>query len=449
MLEWITSPARVGAAFGLVSAYALMCAGIAWRHQRHRKQWAGDGNASSDVLVVYASQTGQAEALAQHTMQTLEQAGVRVCLLPIRQLQPAHLERHTRSLWLLSTTGEGDAPDAALPFMQQVYGQPLALRQHHASVLALGDSSYQQFCAFGMQVHAWLQQEVVQADVVCVDRMALAALAQWQQILTAIAPQSQWPVQPSQPQPWVLQARRHVNPGSLGQPVYVLELVPQEGVLPAWEAGDIAQIYVPSDPQHPRDYSIASIPQDGALQLWVRQAQRADGAWGIASHWLGRELQVGQPVHVQLRAHTSFRLHANAQRPLILIGNGTGLAGLLSLLKARMSQGAYAQWLIWGERQAHCDAWCDAQLQTWLHSGQLERLDYAWSRDEGSQRYVQDVLRAHSQQVQDWVARGVAIYVCGSRQGMGQGVHAALQEILGAEQLQMLQAEQRYCRDVY
>ncbi|MEG0557099.1 MAG: hypothetical protein RR574_11630, partial [Comamonas sp.] len=89
------------------------------------------------------------------------------------------------------------------------------------------------------------------------------------------------------------------------------------------------------------------------------------------------------------------------------------------------------------------------QLQQWHKHGQLERLDCAWSRHPVQRRYVQDVLREQGALLQSWVARGAAIYVCGSLKGMGQGVHEALERLLGAETLQHMQLQRRYCRDVY
>jgi sulfite reductase (NADPH) flavoprotein alpha-component len=51
--------------------------------------------------------------------------------------------------------------------------------------------------------------------------------------------------------------------------------------------------------------------------------------------------------------------------------------------------------------------------------------------------------------LQQWVADGAAIYVCGSLAGMASGVDAVLREVLGEATLAALAAEGRYCRDVY
>ncbi|MBV8249848.1 MAG: nitric oxide synthase, partial [Comamonas sp.] len=202
-------------------------------------------------------------------------------------------------------------------------------------------------------------------------------------------------------------------------------------------------------PDQPRDYSIASVTAEGSLQLLVRQSTREDGSPGLASDWLCRGMEIGAALPLTLRAHSSFRLGDNAERPLMLIGNGSGLAGLLSHIKARVQQGRGDQWLIFGERSPQHDALCAEQLQAWRQQGQLERLDLAWSRQAQGPRYVQDLLRSHADEVKRWVERGAAVYVCGSRSGMGQGVHLALQAILGQAKLEELLAVGRYRRDVY
>src|SRR5690606_16741550 len=182
-------------------------------------------------------------------------------------------------------------------------------------------------------------------------------------------------------QNFVLRQRRLLNPGSQGGGRYQLDWVPQAGQLPPWESGDLVARCVPTDPERARDYSIASIMQDGSLQLLVRQSTRADGSPGLASDWLCRGMTEGEVLALTLREHRGFRLGENAERPLILIGNGSGLAGLLSHIKARIQQGQSEQWLLFGERSPEHDALCADQLGQWLAHGHLARLDQAWSRN--------------------------------------------------------------------
>ena len=85
----------------------------------------------------------------------------------------------------------------------------------------------------------------------------------------------------------------------------------------------------------------------------------------------------------------------------------------------------------------------------WLASGVLSRLDRCFSRDEGDGRYVQDLVASAADELRAWVARGAAIYVCGSLEGMSQGVHAALESALGADVVLTMLEDGRYRRDVY
>ena len=461
MIDWIASPARIAGAAGLVAGYALLCSGVAarlWRQRRAERQeqlaLQAGRQQGAPVLVAYASQTGRAEALAHETARVLHAGGCAVQLRPVQALRLADLQACPQSLWLLSTTGEGDAPDDALPFVRQVLEQAQPLPGHSAQVLALGDSEYAAFCAFGLRVQQWLQQQGAKADVLCMDNGDEASLMAWQgqtaellQTLTGQAGEG-WR-QPEPAQPWVLRRRQLLNPGSQGSPVYLLDWQPQSGALPLWESGDLVSLAVPADPQRSRDYSIASVPEDGQLQLLVRQSTRADGTAGLASGWLCEGMAVGDMLPMRLRAHSGFRLGDNAERPLLLIGNGTGLAGLCSHIRARVAKGRADQWLVFGERHPDQDALLDAQLQQWLAAGQLERLDRAWSRDATDPCYVQQLLERQAQRLQGWVARGAAIYVCGSQQGMAQGVDTVLRQVLGAAEVDALALAGRYRRDVY
>jgi sulfite reductase (NADPH) flavoprotein alpha-component len=451
---WTDDPTRLLLVAGLGASYGLVCLMPYLRQRRKRlaaRRAKAEAAASPGWIVAYASQTGNAEALAQQTLATLRLAGIAAQLSELSELGADDLRRAERILFLVSTYGEGDAPDAAAAFAGRLMTRQMPLAHLHYAVLALGDSAYAQFCGFGRALDGWLSGQGAHSLFarIEVDRSADAAVAQWRQQLSHVAGTSDAPDW-SAPAfaDWRLSARTLLNPGSAGAPLYQLELAPLEGALPPWQSGDLVQIAAPAEPSSPRDYSIASIPADGTVQLVVRLHRHADGADGVASGWLTRQAAIGETVRLRLRQHRRFRLEGNARRPLILIGNGSGIAGLRGHLRARARDGEGRNWLLFGERNSAHDFHCRDELEALRHAGLLE-LDLAWSRDGGADRYVQDLLPARADQLRAWLADGAAIYVCGSLDGMAAGVDLALEQILGRAALDGLIAEQRYQRDVY
>jgi sulfite reductase (NADPH) flavoprotein alpha-component len=197
-----------------------------------------------------------------------------------------------------------------------------------------------------------------------------------------------------------------------------------------------------------REYSIASVPSDGTVHLLVRRMQREDGSAGIGSGWLTRHAQVGGEIALRIRANPGFHAPTD-DRPLVLIGNGTGLAGLRALLKARVEAGRGRNWLLFGERESAHDFYHRDEILQWQRLSLLERLDLAWSREGESRIYVQDRLRASADMLRQWIEQGAAIYVCGSLAGMAPGVDAVLRETLGDAKVEQRREAGRYRRDVY
>lgn len=438
---------REAAAAFVVTGYAAFCGAVVARHRRKRRPVAV---AADTLLVAYASQTGFAESLAEQSAEGLRSVGLPAQAVSLADLDGTSLGQAGRVLFVVSTTGDGDPPDTAAAFVRRVMDDGLRLDGLHYGVLALGDSSYRRFCAFGHALDAWLRHAGAQPlfDLVEVDDGDDDALRHWQACLAALAGSGdlpQWSA-PSYGQ-WVLRERRLLNPGSAGGPVFHLSFDVPEGT-PPWAAGDIAEI-VPHDQGHTtREYSIASVPEDGCLDLVVRQVRFPGGRLGLGSGWLTEEISIGQSVTLRIRTNRAFHPPA-ADRPLILIGSGTGIAGLRGHLRARARTGRGRTWLIFGERSAAHDAFFRDELEGWLDDGTLARLDTAFSRDQAERHYVQHVLRQKAQDLRAWVAWGAAIYVCGSLRGMGAEVEDALADILGADTLLGLKEKRRYCRDVY
>lgn len=477
---------RLVAAGAVAGVYALFCGAIALRETFRRRATRKAAEALSQgagepVLVAFASQTGFAEELAAATAKALAEAGAPVTLKDLSAVTAADLSG--RALFVVSTTGEGDAPDPARAFIRDVMKDGADLSALRYGVLALGDSTYAHYCAFGRSLDAWLAHAGATPlfDRVEVDDGDPAALRHWQGnlgLLTGVTDAPDW----SRPAygRWTLAERTLLNPGSPGGEAWHIRLEPTEDAV--WQAGDILEIgprnnpaevaalglpaartealmglrlpHGPVDdiadltPLPHREYSIASLPSDGGVELIVRLMPRADGQPGLGSGWLCRFAEVGGTIDARVRTNRSF--HApDDKRPLILIGSGTGLAGLRAHLKARAAQGLRWNWLVFGERTEAHDYFHRAEIEAWQASGLLDRVDLAFSRDQDERVYVQHRLRAAADVLRRWVANGAAIYVCGSLEGMSRDVHAALVEVLGVETLERLTDEGRYRRDVY
>ncbi|MES2148704.1 MAG: sulfite reductase subunit alpha [Pseudomonadota bacterium] len=437
-------PVRWGAALALLGANAGLCLALL-----RAKDVAAEG--AVEWLVAFASQTGTGEYLARQTVATLRTGGLSARAASLDTLGLAALRGVDRILFIVSTYGEGDAPDSAARFCALLDSNPM-LGTLHYGLLALGDSTYANFCGFGRTLDAALQAGGAQAlfERIEVDRGAAVALEAWRHRLSHLAGTSDAPDwnAPAYGN-WRIAARRLMNPGSAGAPVHEVSLVPADGALPAWEAGDLVQVSAPGDPDRPREYSIASVGAEGLVTLLVRLHLQPDGGCGQASGWLCLDAKPDDTVALRLRQHSRFRQGANGARPLVLIGNGTGIAGLRAHLRQRIDDGEHRNWLLFGERNAAHDYFWRGQMEAWHRDGALAALDLAFSRDAGAPKYVQHALTAQAERLRAWVADGAAIYVCGSLQGMAAGVHEALVAVLGAQCVEQLGSDGRYRRDVY
>ena len=476
------------------------------RQVRDARKGLGENHSDAPAwLIGFASQSGFAEQLAWQTAGQLQAAGLPVKVQPLGSVSEEDLRQSEHALFVVSTFGDGEAPDSARGFERSVLGRDLSLQGLNYSVLALGDRQYQHFCGFARRLHFWLTHQGGNAlfAPVEVDSGDQEALLHWQHQLGQITGHAPAAWASAHYESWTLSRRTLLNPDSSGTGVYLLGLNP-----PAprdWLAGDLVEILprhcpwavehfldglgiastdevlvdglarpleqvlasrqLPDNRSHlvglhaqalvealvpvgMREYSIASIASDGVLELIVRQERHPDGSLGLGSGWLTEHAPLGAAISLRLRRNSGFHLPTEPV-PMILLGNGTGLAGLRSLLKARIADGQQRNWLLFGERNIAHDYHCQDELQGWLASGDLALLDLAFSRDQDEKIYVQDRLRESADVLRKWLAEGAAIYVCGSLQGMAAGVDQVLVDVLGSEAVQRLIEQGRYRRDVY
>ncbi len=218
-------------------------------------------------------------------------------------------------------------------------------------------------------------------------------------------------------------------------------------------------------PLTPRLYSIASSQAEvenevhvtvGVVRYDVEGRARAGGA----SSFLADRVEEEGELRVFIEHNDNFRLPANPETPVIMIGPGTGIAPFRAFMQQRAADEAPGKnWLFFGNPHFTEDFLYQVEWQRYVKEGVLTRIDLAWSRDQKEKVYVQDKLREQGAELWRWINDGAHIYVCGDANRMAKDVEQALLEVIAEfggmdteaadEFLSELRVERRYQRDVY
>lgn len=218
-------------------------------------------------------------------------------------------------------------------------------------------------------------------------------------------------------------------------------------------------------PLTPRLYSIASSQAETESEVHITVGvvrYDIDGRprTGGASGYLADRLEEDGEVKVFIEHNDNFRLPANPEAPVIMIGPGTGIAPFRAFIQQRDNDGASGKnWLFFGNPHFTDDFLYQVEWQRYVKDGLLTNIDLAWSRDQAEKVYVQDKLREKGAEVWQWLQEGAHVYVCGDANRMAKDVEQALLEIIAEngvmdletadEYLSELRLDRRYQRDVY
>ena len=217
------------------------------------------------------------------------------------------------------------------------------------------------------------------------------------------------------------------------------------------------------EPIAPRLYSISSSPEahPGEIHLTVARDSfsiNEEIKYGLCSDNLSL-LKPGTELEFYVHRNSQFRL-PSPDADIIMIGPGTGIAPFRSFLAERDSRGAQGRnWLFFGDRRFTSDFLYQTELQDWVKTGVLTRINTAFSRDQAEKIYVQHKMQRHSSELFRWLESGAYLFICGAKEPMSLDVEHTLLDIIRREgnknaaqaeaYLDELKEAGRYTKDVY
>ena len=176
--------------------------------------------------------------------------------------------------------------------------------------------------------------------------------------------------------------------------------------------------------------------------------------YGTCSHYLCHRAPINQPM-VSLyheKSKNFFLTPESADKPIIMIGPGTGIAPFRGFMQERSCP---KNWIFFGERRQAYDFYYQEEWQTYIDQGKL-RLTTAFSRDGDKKVYVQHKMLKYQKEIWQWLEQGAYIFVCGDAKVMAKDVDNALKQIISSNSshdpktyIKNLRLQKRYQRDVY
>ncbi|MGZ3881009.1 MAG: diflavin oxidoreductase [Flavisolibacter sp.] len=234
-------------------------------------------------------------------------------------------------------------------------------------------------------------------------------------------------------------------------------------IYPLKSSDEFQQLVDILEPIAPRLYSISSSPEAHSGEVHITVARdkfsvNEELKFGLCSNYLS-QFEVGQEVQFYIHKNTQFRL-PDDDRDVIMIGPGTGIAPFRSFIAHRDATGAAGKnWLFFGDQQFVTDFLYQTEIQNWVETGSLSKIDLAFSRDQEEKVYVQHKLKKNGREVFDWLKGGASVYVCGTKDPMSVDVENTLAEIIqthgnkkqeeALDFINQLKSEGRYLKDVY
>jgi len=234
-------------------------------------------------------------------------------------------------------------------------------------------------------------------------------------------------------------------------------------IYPVKDTAQFLEVVGILEPTAPRLYSISSSPEAHSGEIHVTVAKDTFVVNGETKHGLCSDalsqLSIDQTLEFYVHRNAQFKLPA-ADKDVIMIGPGTGVAPFRSFLAERDATGASGRnWLFFGDQHFTTDFLYQTEIQNWIETGVLTRINTAFSRDQQEKVYVQHKMHRNAAELFAWLEAGAYVYICGAKEPMSVDVENALLTIIQQQgkknaaqaesYLDELKEAGRYVKDVY
>lgn len=243
-----------------------------------------------------------------------------------------------------------------------------------------------------------------------------------------------------------------------------MDLVDLLRIYPVKDAGQFIEAIKILMPIAPRLYSVASSPNGhGNNEVHITVARdrflaQDEQRYGLCSEFLGDQ-PVNSAITFYVHKDKNFKLPA-AEKDIIMVGPGTGVAPFRSFLAERDATGATGKnWFFFGEQHFITDFLYQTEIQNYVEIGVLNKLDLAFSRDQEQKIYVQHRMLEKANELYQWIDGGASVYISGTKDPMSKDVENTLLQIIeeqgkkskddAKKYLEQLKKEGRFEKDVY
>jgi sulfite reductase (NADPH) flavoprotein alpha-component len=234
-------------------------------------------------------------------------------------------------------------------------------------------------------------------------------------------------------------------------------------IYPVKDAAQFEDVINILEPITPRLYSISSSLQahDGEVHITVARdifSINEEVKHGLCSDFLS-QLKQNSLLEFYIHKNSQFKLPA-PDKDIIMIGPGTGIAPFRSFLAERDATGATGKnWLFFGDQHFITDFLYQTEIQNWIQTDVLTKINVAFSRDKKEKVYVQHKMQKHAKEFFEWINNGAHVYICGAKEPMSVDVENTLLQIIkefgnkndndANAYLNELKEAGRYVKDVY